>query len=106
MTNYPTTTKTSPTTSGRLARRGVLALATAGVLATSAGQTSAQPAGPPDRQTVIEILEEVCERFSHPVSADLGAVLPSNYEVRGRMLEILHGRVHAGTDCSVFEHVV
>jgi len=105
MTNNPTATKTSLTTSGRLAR-GVLALATAGVLATSAGQTSAQPAGPPDRHTMIEILEEVCERFNHPVSADLGAVLPSNYEVRGRMIEILHGRVHAGTDCSVFEHVV
>lgn len=44
-----------------------------------------------------------CAYSQHPVTADIGAVLPPDAEVSEELRAVLHGEVHVGTDCSLYD---
>ena len=89
------TTSTHETSVRTRRRRFATALAASVVIAGGAGTVAAQPADPPPWS--------VCEHRGHPVAADLGPLLPVNYEPPPEVVAVLLGQVGVGTDCSIYD---
>lgn len=88
-----TATNERPTRARRRPVAAALAVTIATVAAT--GTASAQPADPPPWS--------VCEHRDHPIAADLGPLLPVNYDPPAEVKAVLLGQVGIGTDCSIYD---
>jgi hypothetical protein len=47
-----------------------------------------------------------CAYADHPAAADLGPLLPATVTPPAAVLDVLHGRVDVGTDCSIYEPLI